>query len=137
MLYEEMRLRKTGETVRVYAINPPENIATIFSASQYTKTNNGWQKIKLSQLVPMDFPINNKDYISKTKKNKAKDRMKLIEATWQTSDGNLWNHSDIDAAVEHELFLMSLEENGNKENKDGNEIVYTASGKIVKIGGQI
>jgi hypothetical protein len=137
MLYEEMRLRKTGETVRVYAIAPSENIATIFSASQYTKTNNGWQKIKLSQLVPMDFPINNKDYISKTKKNKAKDRMKLIEATWQTSDGNLWNHSDIDAAVEHELFLMSLEENGNKENKDGNEIVYTASGKIVKIGGQI
>jgi hypothetical protein len=137
MLYEEMRLRKTGETVRVYAINPSENIATIFSTSQYTKTNNGWQKIKLSQLVPMDFPINNKDYISKTKKNKAKDRMKLIEATWQTSDGNLWNHSDIDAAVEHELFLMSLEENGNKENKDGNEIVYTASGKIVKIGGQI
>ncbi len=132
-----MRLRKTGETVRVYAINPSENIATIFSTSQYTKTNNGWQKIKLSQLVPMDFPINNKDYISKTKKNKAKDRMKLIEATWQTSDGNLWNHSDIDAAVEHELFLMSLEENGNKENKDGNEIVYTASGKIVKIGGQI
>jgi hypothetical protein len=58
----------------------------------------------------MDFPINNKDYISKTKKNKAKDRMKLIEATWQTSDGNLWNHSDIDSAVEHELFLMSLEE---------------------------
>ena len=137
MLYEEMRLRKTGETVRVYAIDPSENIATIFSASQYTKTNNGWQKIKLSQLVPMDFPINNKDHISKTKKNKAKDRMKLIEATWQTSDGNLWNHSDIDAAVEHELFLMSLEENGNKENKDGNEIVYTASGKIVKIGGQI
>lgn len=137
MLYEEMRLRKTGETVKVYAIDPSENIATIFSTSQYTKTNNGWQKIKLSQLVPMDFPINNKDYISKTKKNKAKDRMKLIEATWQTSDGNLWNHSDIDAAVEHELFLMSLEENGNKENKDGNEIVYTASGKIVKIGGQI
>ena len=137
MLYEEMRLRKTGETVRVYAIDPSENIATIFSTSQYTKTNNGWQKIKLSQLVPMDVPINNKDYISKTKKNKAKDRMKLIEATWQTSDGNLWNHSDIDAAVEHELFLMSLEENGNKENKDGNEIVYTASGKIVKIGGQI
>ena len=132
-----MRLRKTGETVRVYAIDPSENIATIFSTSQYTKTNNGWQKIKLSQLVPMDVPINNKDYISKTKKNKAKDRMKLIEATWQTSDGNLWNHSDIDAAVEHELFLMSLEENGNKENKDGNEIVYTASGKIVKIGGQI
>ena len=132
-----MRLRKTGETVRVYAIDPLENIATIFSTSQYTKTNNGWQKIKLSQLVPMDFPINNKDYISKTKKNKAKDRMKLIEATWQTSDGNLWNHSDIDAAVEHELCLMNLEENGNKENKDGNEIVYTASGKIAKIGGQI
>lgn len=119
MLYEEMRLRKTGETVRVYAIDPSENIATIFYASQYTKINNGWQKIKLSQLVPMDFPINNKDYISKTKKNKAKDRMKLIEATWQTSDGNLWNHSDIDAAVEHELFLMSLEENVNKENTGG------------------
>ena len=104
-----MRLKKTGETVRVYAIDPTENIATIFSSSQYIKVNNGWMKVKASQLIPMDFPINNKDCVSKTKKNKAKDRMKLVEATWQTSDGNLWNHSDIDAAVEHEIFLMSSE----------------------------
>ncbi len=116
MLYEEMRLRKTGETVRVYAIDPVENIATIFCPAQYIKVNNGWMKIKVSQLVPMDFPINNKDCVSKTKKNKAKDRMKLIEATWQTSDGNLWSHSDIDAAVEHELFLMSLEGVNNEES---------------------
>ena len=57
----------------------------------------------------MDFPLNSKDYVSKTKKNKAKARMQLLDATWRTTDGRLWNHSDIDAAVDHELALMESE----------------------------
>lgn len=57
----------------------------------------------------MDFPLNSKDYVSKTKKNKAKARMQLLDATWRTTDGRLWNHSDLDAAVDHELALMESE----------------------------
>lgn len=120
-LYEEMRLKKSGEVVRVYGIDPVEKVAVIFCPSQYKKVNNGWLYIKVSLLVPRDFPVCSKDYVSKTQKNKAKDRMKLIDATWQTSDGNLWSHSDIDAAVEHELFLMTLDESSDNYNALGNE----------------
>lgn len=107
MLYEEMRLKKTGEVVRVYDIT--DGVATIFDPSLYQKQNNGWSKVKASQVVPLDFPLNSKDYVSKTKKNKAKARMQLLDATWRTTDGRLWNHSDLDAAVDHELALMEAE----------------------------
>lgn len=88
-LYEEMRLKKSGEVVRVYGIDPVEKIAVVFCPSQYQKVNNGWLYIKVSLLVPRGFPVSNKDCVSKTQKNKAKERMKLIDATWQTSDRNL------------------------------------------------
>lgn len=60
MLYEEMRLKKTGETVRVYDIT--DGVATIFDPSLYQRQNNGWAKVKASQVVPMDFPLNSKGY---------------------------------------------------------------------------
>ena len=113
MLYEEMRLKKTDETVRVYDIT--DGVAIIFDPSLYQRQNNGWAKVKASQVVPMDFPLNSKEYVSKTKKNKAKARMQLLDATWRTTDGRLWNHSDIDAAVDHELALMESEANQNEE----------------------
>lgn len=113
MLYEEMRLKKTGEVVRVYDIT--DGVATIFDPSLYQKQNNGWSKVKASQIVPLDFPLNSKDYVSKTKKNKAKARMQLLDATWRTTDGRLWNHSDLDAAVDHELGLMESEASQNEE----------------------
>lgn len=107
MLYEEMRFKKTGEVVRVYDIT--NGVATIFDPSLYQKQNNGWTMVKASQVVPMDFPLNSRDYISKTKRNKAKSRMQLLNATWRTTDGRLWNHSDITSAVKHELKLMESE----------------------------
>lgn len=79
MLYEEMRLKKSGEVVRVYDIT--DGIATIFDPSLYQKQNNGWSKVKASQVVPLDFPLNSKDYVSKTKKNKAKPRKKIWVVT--------------------------------------------------------
>lgn len=116
MLYEEMRYKKSGEVVRVYAINAEDNTAVIFSASKYIAANNGWDNVKLSRLVPLDFPLDNSNYISKTMQNKAKSRMKLIEATWETSDGRHWNHSDIDKAIRHEILLMGMEKSKDEES---------------------
>lgn len=113
MLYEEMRLKKTGEIVRVYDVT--DGIATIFDPSLYQRQNNGWTKVKVSHVVPRGFPLDNKGYVSKTKKNKAKARMQLLDATWRTTDGMVWDHSKIDAAVEHELKLMNNEVNQHEE----------------------
>ena len=107
MLFEEMRFKKTGEVVRVYDIT--DGIATIFDPSLYQKQNNGWTKVKVSQVVPLDFPINSANYISKTKKNKAKARMQLVDATWETSDRVLWSHCALEDAIAHEIELMDKE----------------------------
>ena len=64
MLAEETRLKKNGVVVRVYEIQ--DGRAYIFNPEAFQKVNNGWESVKLSQLVPMDFPINSKEYISKT-----------------------------------------------------------------------
>ena len=54
MLYDEMRLKKSGSVVRVYAIE--NNIATIFDPEYHIKCNNGWRQVKITMLVPIDFP---------------------------------------------------------------------------------
>lgn len=110
MLYEEMRMRKNGIVVRVYDIS--NGIATIFNPEMYQKNNNGWMNVKISQLIPLDFPFNNKEYVSKTQKNKAKSRLQLVDAVWQTTDDVLWEHKNIENAIQHELEIMKCE---NKE----------------------
>lgn len=111
--YFEMRRRKDGEIVRVYEVK--DGIALIFSASQYQRDGGGWQKIKLTQMIPVEFPINKNEYVSKTMRNKAMERMKLIHAIWETSDGNRYESENIDKAIEHEIFLMDEKEKADSE----------------------
>lgn len=110
----EMQLRPHGEIVKVYDITDGQ--ATIWSDAQFHQCNNGWMKIKVSRLVPNEYPLNSKHHTSKTQKNKAKSRMHLEDATWKTSDGQLWKHENIDDAIAHELELMNEEKN-EKENE--------------------
>ena len=65
--------------------------------------------VKISQLVPMDFPVDCRGYVSKTRKNKAKSRLRIVDATWKTTDGTIWKHKDIDKAIQHELEIMDYE----------------------------
>lgn len=107
MMYEEMRVRPSGSIVRVYQII--DGVATVFDKEKFMRDNQGWNKVKVNKLVPMDLPLYNDTVVSQTAKNKAKKRMHLEDATWKTSDGKLWSHADIDMAVEHELTLMEQE----------------------------
>lgn len=113
--YVEMQLRPSGELVKVYDITDGQ--ATIWSDSQFIQCNGGWMKVKVNRLVPVEYPLNNKNYVSKTQKNKAKSRMHLEDAIWKTTDGQLWKHENLDEAVAHELELMDKEKNkGDEEN---------------------
>lgn len=109
LIYEEMRIKKPGNVVRVYNIT--DGIATIFNPEMYFKVNNGWQKVKVSLLVPIDFPVDSADCVSKTKRNKAKERMVLVDAIWRTSDGVEWKHSEIEEAILNEVAIMEAERN--------------------------
>jgi len=105
MIYEEMQLRPGGQTVRVYSVGA-DNMAVIFDPVMYMKNNNGWDRVKVSRLVPMEFELNNRDHVSKTRKNKAKSRLKLVEATWESTDGTRYDLSELENAIRHELDLM-------------------------------
>ena len=112
MIYEEMYMKKGGHLVRVYDIT--DGMATIFDEYLYQKQNNGWAKVKVSTLVPAGYPLDSKNYVSKTRRNKAKARMHLVEAVWQTTDGLTFQHENLDVAINHELAIMEREE----ENKE-------------------
>lgn len=112
--YIEMKMRKTGETVRVYnfSTDGTSSLATIYVPSLAGKQQgNGWQTVKVSALVPLDFWVDDA-FCSKTKKNKIKSRLKLISAEWQCTDGAVYEHSDLEEAIKHEAMLMNTELEG-------------------------
>lgn len=99
-----MRMRPSGDIVQVYDI--ANGMATIFNKAQFMTSDQGWMQIKVNKLVPMEFPLHNVDTVSQTMKNKAKKRLHLEDATWKTSDGELWKHENLEDAITHELELM-------------------------------
>lgn len=114
--YIEMKLRKTGETVRIYNFSVENGCphAIIYSPSLASKQGgNGWQIVKASALIPVDFWIDDsktdKNFCSKTKKNKIKSRLKLISAEWQCTDGTVYTHEYLEDAIKHEAELMNEE----------------------------
>ena len=113
MEYQMMRLRPDGEIVRVYSITG--DMATIWCESQFIKADQGWKQVRVTKLVPMDYDLHNTDTISKTQQQKAKKRLHLEDATWKTTDGQLWSHEDLPKAIEHERELM-LTEISKQEN---------------------
>lgn len=118
--YIEMYSKHSKSNVRVYSFLTVENkpMALIFNPNALI---NPWSYIKVGNLMPLEYAyaVQGDAYISKTKRNRAKGRMRIVEATWQTSDGVTWKHEDIEYAIAHELELMEKEKVHPKEN--GNE----------------
>lgn len=115
--YIEMKIRKTGETVRVYnfSIEGAVSYATIYAPGLAAKQQgNGWQTVKVSALVPLDFWIDD-GFCSKTKKNKIKSRLKLVSAEWECTDGVVYTHEHLEDAIKHEAELMGEELDEEKE----------------------
>lgn len=100
--------RQTTRNVDVYQFFE-DNTALVYDAYLASKQNgsNGWQRRKLARLIPYpDADIFKMDVQSKTEYNKAKSRLKLLDAEWQTEDGLVFDHAHINDAVEHQLMLM-------------------------------
>jgi hypothetical protein len=108
--YIEMYSKQNKNNVRVYSFATIDNkpMALIFNPNAII---NPWSYVKVSSLMPLEYAyaVQGDAYVSKTKRNKAKGRMKILEATWQTSDGNTWSHENIEDAIAYELELMAKE----------------------------
>lgn len=111
----EMKERSTGNIVRVYQFlvdngNPK---ALVFDPAFAGKQNgNGWRFLAMKTLVPKDYAGEDGKFQSKTKRNKAKDRITLVDAIWRCTDGVEFKRENISLAILHELELMG------KERKD-------------------
>lgn len=112
--YIEMYSKKNKNNVRVYSFATVDSkpMALIFNPNAMnSNSNNPWSYVKVSTLIPLEFAdmVKNSVSNSKTKRNKAKGRMQIIDAIWETSDGESWRHENIEDAIAHELELMNKE----------------------------
>lgn len=106
---DAMYLRKKNRRVEVYAYDMANNAALVFDpsiAARNTGNGGGWQRVKLSALIPIQYiSPNTGAFQSKTEKNYYKSRLHLVSATWQCTDGTIFDHSDIEKAIEYERSL--------------------------------
>ncbi len=71
------------------------------------QNGNGWVTVKRNRLIPADYAEMFISGMSKTEKNKIKQRLTLVSASWETTDGKVFDH--LDNAVEHEKELIESE----------------------------
>jgi len=109
-----MYFKKEGSEVEVYHFFE-NNTALIFSPSLAGRQNgNGWSKVKLGQLIPLEyFNKETNGFMSKTERNKIKDKLTLTKALWTCSDGE--SFEDCDKAIAHEKEVMEKEVDNNAE----------------------
>lgn len=100
-----MFYRKDNAIVEVYKFFENKT-ALIFSPSIAGNQNgNGWQQVKVSQLIPIEYYDENKNgFMSNTERTKIKKRLTLTEAKWACTDGVIFN--DCDKAIAHERELI-------------------------------
>ena len=72
------------------------------------QNGNGWITIKRNRLIPIEYAEKYITGMSKTEKNKIKERLTLVEAGWETSDGLVFYN--VDEAIEHEKLVVKIKE---------------------------
>lgn len=87
-----------------------DKTALIFSpiSASRQKGKGGWLKVSVKNLLPLDFYseyFNRKGFMSKTEKNKIKERLTLTQAVWTCSDGT--SFTNCDEAIEYEKIIMN------------------------------
>lgn len=113
----QMYYKKDNCLVEVYHFFESAHCATalIFSPSMAGSCGNGWMKVKLSQLVPKEYyDEHSQNFMSKTKKNKIKERLTLTHATWTCTDGI--DFENCEEAIQHERELMETEKEAEEND---------------------
>lgn len=81
--------------------------ALIFSPHMASKQNGfGWVYAPMKNLIPLEYYNEHKDncFISKSERNKIKERLALTKAEWTCTDGFSFNSCD--EAINHEMEIM-------------------------------
>ena len=104
--YIELFSKVSHCTVKVYNFFDNKT-ALIFDPNQAGRCKgNGWQIVAIKNLIPLEY-VTNDMYMSKSVKNKIKERLVLSYAIWTCTDGT--NFNNCEAAIDHERALMAEE----------------------------
>jgi len=109
----EMYFKKNNCIVEVYNFFE-DRTALIFNPSIAGKQQgNGWDKVKVSTLIPIEYTEyideHRKGFMSKTERNKIKERLVLTKAEWTCTDGTIFDNCN--EAIIHEKEIMNKEVN--------------------------
>ena len=108
--YIELFSKVSHCTVNVYNFFDNKT-ALVFDPNQAGRCKgNGWQIIALKNLIPPEY-VTDEMFMSKSEKNKIKERLILTQATWTCTDGI--DFDDCEKAIIHEKELMKEESDGN------------------------
>lgn len=113
----KMYHKPTKRDVLVYALNAAEGTALIFDPWLASRqAGNGWQTVSIKKLIPYPDANFYKDSmnVSKTRYNKAKSNLTLLDAIFETTDHEQYRYikddplfnTGIDDAVKHQLEIM-------------------------------
>ena len=89
--------------------------ALIFSPSQAGNQNGfGWVYAPMRTLIPIEYyNEHNNCFISKSKRNKIKERLTLTKAEWTCTDGVSFNSCD--EAIRHEMEIIEKEKEAEEK----------------------
>lgn len=73
------------------------------------QNGNGWSYVSMKSLIPIEYYNEHKDngFMSKSERNKIKERLTLTKAEWTCTDGV--SYDSCDAAINHEIEIMKTE----------------------------
>ena len=105
----EMLYKKNNTFVEVYKFFENKT-ALIYSFSTAEKNNgNGWDIVKMGQLIPIEYYNKNKDkFLSTEERNELKKFLLYTNAFWVCSDGLSFNN--FEDAIFHQRAIKKEEE---------------------------
>lgn len=103
----ELFNKENNTVVQVYHFYEDGTVLTFSPWLAGKQNGNGWQKTKIKNLVPKEYMnlFMNGTFISKTKRNQIKARLRLTKAEWTCTDGVAFDSCD--DAINHEAEIVN------------------------------
>ena len=105
----------TNSDVDVYEMNVNDKNCLIYNPQLAGQQNgNGWIVVARKNLIPYPYAeIYKIPNMTKTKYNKAKSHLELVNAEWAATDGYIFTHSNLEKAI---MYQMKLDEKNERDN---------------------
>ena len=102
----QMFYKNGNRIVEVYKFFDNKTVLVYDPLLASRQNGNSWSVIPLKHLIPLEYYNEHKEnfFLSKTEKNKIKERLTLTKAEWTCTDGVSFNSCE--EAINHEMEVI-------------------------------